>query len=86
MSAMFGKTLLMSDNISSMAQLLGQASQFALTADQALAIVRQVVEAVVHWRAMGQSADVGMTAIELNEFALAFEHSGLADAKELVGL
>jgi len=27
-----------------------------------------------------------MTAIELNEFALAFEHSGLADAKELVGL
>jgi len=72
--------------ITSMAQLMGQASQFTLTAAQALAIVRQIVEAVVQWRALGQSADVGMTAPELDEFALAFEHSSLADAKKLLGL
>lgn len=65
---------------------MGQASQFALTADQALAIVRAVVEAVVQWRAVGQSSDVGMTTPELDEFRLAFEHSGLAEAKRLVGL
>ncbi len=82
------KTWLSEDTgpITSMAQLMGQASQFALTANQALAIVRQVVEAVVQWRAVGQSADVGMTTLELAEFKLAFEHSGLADAKKLVGL
>lgn len=82
------KTWLSEDTgpITSMAQLMGQASQFALTADQALAIVRQVVKAMVQWRAVGQSADVGMTALELDEFKLAFEHSGLADAKKLVGL
>lgn len=82
------KTWLSEDTgpITSMAQLIGQASQFALNADQALAIVRQVVEAVVQWRAVGQSAEVGMTTLELDEFKLAFEHSGLADAKSLVGL
>ena len=82
------KTWLSEDTgpITSMAQLMGQASQFALTADQALTIVRQVVKAMVQWRAVGQSADVGMTALELDEFKLAFEHSSLADAKKLVGL
>jgi hypothetical protein len=82
------KTWLSEDTvpITSMAQLMGQASQFALTADQALAIVRQVVEAVGQWRAVGQSADVGMTTLELDEFTLTFEHSGLADAKKLAGL
>ncbi|MEI6804705.1 MAG: type II toxin-antitoxin system HipA family toxin, partial [Burkholderiales bacterium] len=82
------KTWLSEDTgpITSMAQLMGQASQFALTAEQALAVVRQVVEAVGQWRTVGQSADVGMTALELDEFKPAFEHSGLADAKKLVGL
>jgi serine/threonine-protein kinase HipA len=51
-----------------------------------LAIVRQVVEAVVQWRAVGRSAEVGMTTLELDEFKLAFEHSGLVEAKRLVGL
>lgn len=72
--------------ITSMAQLMGHASQFALTGDQASAIVRQVVEAVGQWRAVGQSADVGMTTYELDEFKLAFEHAGVADARRLAGL
>lgn len=82
------KTWLSEDTgpITSMAQLIGQASRFALTAEQALAIVRQVVEAVGQWRAAGQSAGVGMTTLELDVFRLAFEHSSLADAKKLIGL
>ncbi|GAC1417758.1 MAG: type II toxin-antitoxin system HipA family toxin [Burkholderiaceae bacterium] len=82
------KTWLSEDTgpITSMAQLMGQASQFALTAEQSLAIVRQVVAAVGQWRAVGQSADVGMTTFELDEFKPAFEHSGLADAKKVVDL
>ena len=82
------KTWLSEDTgpITSMAQLMGQASQFALMAEQALAIVRQVVEAVGQWRAVGQSAEVAMTALELDEFKLAFDHSDLADAEKLVGL
>jgi len=82
------KTWLSEDTgpITSMAQLMRQASQFSLTAEQSLVVVRQIVEAVGQWRAVGQSAGVGMTAHELDEFKLAFEHSGLADAKKLVGL
>ena len=41
---------------------------------------------VGQWRAVGQSADVGMTTLELDEFKLAFGHSGLTDAKQLAGL
>jgi len=82
------KTWLSEDTgpITSMAQLMAHASQFALTAEQSLAVVRRVIEAVGQWRAVGQSVDVGMTTLELDAFKLAFEHSGLADAKKLVGL
>lgn len=82
------KTWLSEDTgpVTSMDQLMGQASHFTLNTQQALAIVRQVVEAVEQWRTVGQAADVGMTTHELDEFKLAFEHAGLADAKKLVGL
>lgn len=82
------KTWLSEDTgpITSIAQLLGQASQFELTRDQALAIVRELVEAISQWRTVGQSAAVGMTTQELNEFSLAFEHSSLIEARKLAGL
>lgn len=79
------KTWLSEDTgpITSLAQLMSQASQFSLNNDQALAIVRQVVDAVLQWRTVGQCEDVGMTSQELNEFDLAFEHPGLEEAKML---
>lgn len=82
------KTWLSEDTgaITSVSQLLGQASQFALSREQALTVVREIVEAVLQWRAVGQCADVGMTAQELNEFAPAFEHSSLVEARSLAGL
>lgn len=82
------KTWLSEDTgpITSVPQLLRQASQFALTSEHALAIVRELVAAVLQWRSVGQFADVGMTTRELNEFAPAFEHASLAEAKKLAGL
>lgn len=82
------KTWLSEDTgpITSMPQLMGQASQFALSHEQALAIVRKQVEAILQWRMVGQSPDVGMTQQELDEFAPAFEHSSFSDARKLVGL
>lgn len=72
--------------ITSMQQLMGEASRFALSCGQALAIVRKEVEAILQWRAVGQSPDVGMTKQELDEFVPAFEHASFNDAKKLVGL
>lgn len=46
--------------------------------------MRQVVNAVLQWRTVGQSIDVGMSLRELNEFDLAFEHPDLEEAKALV--
>lgn len=80
------KTWLSEDTgpVTSLAQLMSQASKFSLNNDQALNIVQQVVNAVLQWRTVGQSMDVGMTAHELDEFDLAFEHPDLEEAKVLV--
>ena len=72
--------------ITSMQQLMGEASRFALSSGQALAIVRKQVKAILQWRTVGQSSDVGMTKQELDEFVPAFEHASFNDAKKLVGL
>lgn len=80
------KTWLSEDTgpITSLAQLMGQASQFALNREQALAIVRQVLDAVVQWRELGLSPEVGMTPQELQAFAPAFEHPDVALARTWV--
>ena len=57
-----------------------------LSSGQALAIVRKQVEAILQWRKVGQSPDVGMTTQELDEFVPALEHASFNDAKKLVGL
>jgi len=82
------KTWLSEDTgpITSVQQLMGQAPRFVLSREQALAIVRKQVEAILQWRMVGQSPDVGMSKQELHEFAPAFEHSSFDDARKLVGL
>ena len=80
------KTWLSEDTgpITSLAQLMSQASKFSLNNDQALNILQQVVNAVLQWRTVGQSIDVGMTSQELDEFELAFDHPDLEEAKQFV--
>jgi serine/threonine-protein kinase HipA len=82
------KTWLSEDTgpIISVQQLMGQAPRFALSREQSLAIVRKQVEAILQWRMVGQSPEVGMAKQELHEFAPAFEHSSFDDARKLVGL
>jgi serine/threonine-protein kinase HipA len=80
------KTWLSEDTgpITSIAQLLGQAARFALSADQALATLKDVVHAVSQWRAVATLADVGMSVAELDDFEPAFEHHDFHEAMSLV--
>jgi serine/threonine-protein kinase HipA len=55
--------------------LLGRASAFALRDDEALAVLAQVHAAVAGWRQIALGPEVGMQAVELDEFAPAFEHA-----------
>lgn len=76
------KTWLSEDTgpITSVAQLLGQASRFQLNPDEATAVLAEVVKAVNQWRDVALAADVGLSQTELEDFAPAFEHAGLDEA------
>lgn len=54
--------------------LLARAAYFALDADQALAVLAEVHAAVLNWRQLALSPEVGLQPAELDEFAPAFEH------------
>ena len=79
------KTWLSEDTgpITSVRQLLQQAPRFELTAQEAQAIVAQLVVAVSQWREVAQTPDIGMTAAELSRFQPAFEHAALQEAKAI---
>lgn len=81
------KTWLSEDTgpITSVRQLLQQAPRFELTAQEAQAIVAQLVVAVSQWREVAQTPDIGMTAAELSRFQPAFEHAALQEAKAIAG-
>lgn len=70
--------------IVSIDQLLDASQEFAVSPQEALQILGEVVTAVSQWRKLALSADVGLTAAEVNEFAPAFEHSELEAAKALL--
>lgn len=80
------KTWLSEDTgpISSIETLLGKAAYFHLTEPDALAILAEVHTAICGWRALALSAEVGMTAAEIEDFAPAFEHPETDAAKALV--
>lgn len=80
------KTWLTEDSgaITSVGQLLEQAARFELDHEQALRTLSEVVAAVVQWRTVALSSDVGLTSHELGDFEPAFEHAELEEAKEMV--
>ena len=61
--------------------LLDEAAYFNLSARAALKVVSEVGSVVSRWRAEARSAKVGLTAAELDDFAPAFEHEAMADAR-----
>jgi len=80
------KTWLSEDTgpVTSVAQLLGQAARFQLSPQAALAVLAEVVDAVQQWRQVAVTADIGLSPLELEDFAPAFEHPGLDEATALL--
>ncbi|MBC7415651.1 MAG: type II toxin-antitoxin system HipA family toxin, partial [Herminiimonas sp.] len=68
------KTWLSEDTgpITTVAQLLGQATRFQLHPHDATAVLAEVVAAVRQWRNVALAADVGLSSAELRDFAPAF--------------
>lgn len=63
--------------------LMKHADYFHLNEAQAREILSEVVDAIDGWRAVGAAAQVGLSAVELDEFAPAFEHEQLKQSKAL---
>ncbi len=80
------KTWLSEDTgpITSTAQLLSQAHRFELTPNEALEVVRQVLQAVSTWRVKATTQSIGLKTKELQAFEWAFEARAHQEARELV--
>jgi len=71
--------------ITDIAMLRARADYFALNKEQAQHIVAQVYATVMDWRRIALSAEVGLHAHELKDFAAAFEHEQMDAAAALLG-
>jgi serine/threonine-protein kinase HipA len=71
--------------ITDLAMLLARAAYFALSTDQALAVLAEVHAAVSSWRQLALGPEVGLRASELDDFAPAFEHEQMEAAAVLLG-
>jgi serine/threonine-protein kinase HipA len=80
------KTWLSEDTgpITSIETLLEKTAYFHLAEPEALAVLAEVYRAVTGWRSLAMSAEVGLTAAEVEEFAPAFEHAEIDRAKALL--
>lgn len=72
--------------ITDVRMLLARAPYFALDKRQALAVLGEVHAAVSNWRRVALSAEVGLRAADLDDFAPAFEHEQMEAAAALLGL
>jgi len=70
--------------VTDIAMLRARAPDFALNKEQALHIVVQVRAAVIGWRKIALSAEVGLREHELDDFAPAFEHDQIDAATALL--
>jgi serine/threonine-protein kinase HipA len=66
----------------SVEQLLARCTYFNLNEALALQVLADVCKAVGQWRDVALTPDVGLTAAELEDFAPAFEHEALEDARK----
>jgi serine/threonine-protein kinase HipA len=70
--------------ITDVEMLLARAADFALGADQALAVLAEVHTAVSSWRQLALSPGIGLRPAELDDFAPAFEHGEMEAAAVLL--
>ena len=71
--------------ITDISMLLDRADYFALGAEQALAVLAEVHAAVLNWRQLALSQDVGLREDELDDFAPAFENEQMEASAALLG-
>lgn len=81
------KTWLTEDTgpIDTIEMLLAACSYFALSRPQALLILAEVLDAVLQWRQVALTHEVGLTTEELEAFEDAFEHDQTEGAREALG-
>lgn len=65
------------------AEAMEAAPYFSLTKAEASQILAKVVKSVKQWRKVSAMPDIGMTGVEQDAFAAAFEHDGLQEAMRL---
>ncbi|MEA9393469.1 HipA domain-containing protein [Acerihabitans sp. TG2] len=70
--------------ITDLSMLLARSSYFALSQTAALAVLADVYTAVTQWRNIAVSPVVGLRENELEDFAAAFEHEQMEDARRLL--
>jgi serine/threonine-protein kinase HipA len=70
--------------ITSVAELIGRADYFSLSPERALAIVEEVVAAVSSWKTVATGPGIGLTDREARDFAPAFEHEQMQQARTLL--
>ena len=82
------KTWLSEDTgpITSIETLIEKAGYFHLAEPEALAVLVDVHGVVTGWRSLAMSAEVGLTAAEVEEFAPAFEHAEMDRVKALLSV
>lgn len=71
--------------VDSIADVLGAASYFWLSEEDAKRVLAEVCAAVQNWKAIAKSPSVGMTDADLDVFTPAFENEQMAIAKTLLG-
>jgi len=71
--------------ITSLGMLMAQASYFSLPPTEALQVLAQVYASVREWRAAALGSDVGLLSRELDDFAPAFEHDQMDEARRVIG-
>jgi len=76
------KTWLSEDTgpVNSVRQLLGQAPRFELSPSEAKLVLTEVIRAVLQWKEVALSTEIGMHADELAAFEPAFEGAALQEA------
>jgi serine/threonine-protein kinase HipA len=70
--------------ITDVEMLLARSAYFALNRTDALTVLAEVYDAVLNWRQVALSNDVGLRTAELDDFAPAFEHAQMTAAKVLL--
>lgn len=71
--------------ITSLGQLLGEASYFGLTRAEAEEAAGHIARNLAQWREIATSKEVGLSEADLAEFAPAFEHEDARAARALAG-